>query len=94
MSNTAGCQCQSCTVRHMGGAAAVITIGILLLLHELHGGNLGLQYTWPVILLVQGVIHLASAFAPRDGHIEAPVTAVPPAPAPPVAPQSNSSQGL
>jgi hypothetical protein len=93
MSNAAGCQCQSCTIRHMGGAAAVITIGILLLLHELYGGNLGLQYTWPVILLVQGVIHLASAFAPRGGHIEAPVGAVPPVP-PPVAPQSNSSQGL
>jgi hypothetical protein len=95
MSNTAGCQCQSCTIRRMGGPAMVITIGILLLLQQIHGGNLGMQNTWPVILLVLGAIHLASAFAPRDGHIEAPAAAVPPAPAPPVAPQSNSSsQGL
>jgi hypothetical protein len=97
MSNRTACRCQSCTIRHMTGAAVVITIGILLLLQQVHGGNLGLQNTWPAILLVLGAIQLASAFAPRDGHIEAvPLAAIPPSPPPPpVAPQSNSSsQGL
>lgn len=95
MSKTTACHCQSCTIRHMTGAAVVITIGILLLLQQVHGGNLGLQNTWPAILLVLGAIQLASAFAPRDGHIEAVRgNAVPPTPPPPVAPQSNfSSQG-
>jgi hypothetical protein len=97
MSNATACRCQSCTIRHMTGAAVVITIGILLLLQQAHRGNLGLENTWPAILLVLGAIQLASAFAPRDGHIEAaPPAAIPPAtPPPPIASQSNSpSQGL
>jgi Domain of unknown function (DUF5668) len=84
MSTQGRCRCQSCTIRGLTGPAIVITIGVLFLLHETHGGHLDFQNTWPVILLVIGLLQLASAFAPREGHVEpqppAPVAPTPPAP--------------
>jgi hypothetical protein len=91
MSTQGRCRCQSCTIRGLTGPAIVITIGVLFLLHETQGGHLDFQNTWPVILLVIGLLQLASAFAPREGHVEpqppVPVAPTPPAPpAPPVNP--------
>ena len=100
MSGQTRCRCQSCTIRGMMGPAILITIGILFLLHQVHGGRLQFDNTWPVILLVIGLILLASSLAPRDGHIDPPPQALPPGPppippaAPPQAPQvPYSGQG-
>lgn len=94
------CHCRSCTIRSLMGPAVVITIGLLFLLNEVHGGRFGFGETWPVILIVIGLIKLASSLAPSDGHIDtsAPATAppgVPPAPpAQPPAPENPyGSQG-
>ena len=88
MSTQGRCRCQSCTIRGLTGPAIVITIGVLFLLHETQGGHLDFQNTWPVILLVIGLLQLGSAFASREGHVEPqpPVPAVPTPPAPPAAP--------
>jgi|SRR5208337_1147855 len=91
------CSCQSCAIRSMTWPAVVITCGVLLLLHQLHGSQFYLGNTWPIVLVVIGALHLASAFAPRDGHIEAPtstaVPGVPPSPPagapPPVSPSER-----
>jgi hypothetical protein len=40
----------------------------LFLLHELHFGNLHFEQTWPVFLVVLGLIHLGSALASRDAQ--------------------------
>ncbi|HXR33446.1 MAG TPA: DUF5668 domain-containing protein [Verrucomicrobiae bacterium] len=86
MSNQVRCRCQSCEIRSLTGPAVLITIGVLFLLHQLHGGYFDFGNTWPVILVVIGLLQLASAFAPRDGHIEAQTsTAVPGVPPPPPA---------
>lgn len=76
------------------GPAVIITVGVLFLLQESH---IGMRFgqLWPVILVVIGVISLASAMAPMDGHIETvPVAAVPPAPGqvppPPPAPPAGT----
>jgi Domain of unknown function (DUF5668) len=66
----------------MIGPAVVITIGVLFLLHEMHGGNFDIGNTYPVILIVIGVISLASALAPMDGHVSRPVPGPPPAATP------------
>ena len=94
MSIQGRCRCQSCTIRGLTGPAIVITIGVLFLLHETQGGHFDFQNTWPVILLVIGLLQLASAFSSREGHVDsqppAPVMPTPPAPpAPPVNPPQS-----
>lgn len=98
-SQTVRCHCQSCTIRGLTGPAIVITIGILFLLHQTHGGNLDFGQTWPVILVVIGFLYLASALASREGHVETVATTTPPAPpanppssAPPQTPYSPQGQ--
>jgi len=94
MNGQGRCHCQSCTVRSFTGPVIVITIGILFLLHQVHGGVFDFGNTWPVILVVLGLLYLASSMVSRDGHIEPPP--IPPVPRPPVVPPPPappSSQG-
>jgi len=79
MSNGMRCACSRCTIRGLMGPAIVITIGVLFLLHETHSGLLDFGNTYPVILIVIGVISLAAALAPMEGHTGG---GVPPAPTP------------
>ncbi len=91
MSAQIRCRCQSCTVRGMMGPAILITLGVLFLLHQMRGGHFDFGNTWPVLLVVIGVLLLASSMAPREGHVE---PGPPPigTPAPPTAPPSTPSQ--
>ncbi|MGB7435647.1 MAG: DUF5668 domain-containing protein [Candidatus Acidiferrum sp.] len=84
MSAQVRCRCQSCTIRGLMGPAILITLGILFLLHQVRGGQFDFGNTWPVLLVVIGLLLLASSMAPRDGHVEPP----PPNPLPPGAPPS------
>lgn len=100
MSTQPRCHCPSCTIRGLAGPAVVITVGVLFLLHQVQGGRFYFPHTWPVILIVLGVVHLASSVAPRDGHqdpVAANTTPPPPVapPQPPVAPPQTpySAQG-
>lgn len=96
MSNRVKCNCQSCTVRGFVGPAVVITVGVLLLLHEVHGGRFYFGSTWPVLLIVIGLVQLASSMASREGHIDSrpQVTAPPASPGPqaPPTPPAGTSQ--
>jgi hypothetical protein len=50
------------------GAAILITLGVLFLLD-----NYGIFYfdnTWPVLLIVIGVLSFAARNAPTEGHIQ------------------------
>ncbi|HET7108756.1 MAG TPA: DUF5668 domain-containing protein [Candidatus Acidoferrum sp.] len=78
------CHCQSCTIRGLVGPAVVITLGVLWLLNETHGGKFYFGSTWPLLLIVIGLVHLAGSMASRDGHVDVSRQAAPPAPpAPP-----------
>jgi hypothetical protein len=73
MSNRVHCNCQRCTIRGLMGPVIVVTVGVLFLFSN----------TYPVIIIVIGLISLASALAPSEGHVSsaAPMPpAVPPAP--------------
>jgi hypothetical protein len=79
------CKCPRCTIRSLRGPAVLITVGILFLFDQMRGEYFSFHHTWPMILVVLGVVSLASALAPMDGHIETPVNTAPPVP--PVGPQ-------
>ncbi len=90
MSDRIRCACRRCTIRGLMGPAAIITVGVLFLLDQMRGGDFSFGRTYPVILIVMGIISLAAAAAPADGHISGSVPpAVPGAPGSlPTAPQN------
>lgn len=91
MSDRIRCNCQRCTIRGLMGPSIVVTVGVLFLLAQLRGGFFEFGNTWPVILIVIGLISLATSFASQEGHLSdppPPVAAAPPS-APVVPPPSN-----
>jgi len=70
MSDRIRCICRRCTIRGLMGPAVIITVGLLFLLDQMRGGFLSFGNTFPVILIVIGVVSLASALAPTDGHMD------------------------
>lgn len=85
MSDRNRCNCQRCTIRGLMGPTIVVTVGVLFLLAQLRGGYFEFGHTWPVILIVIGLVSLACAFASTEGHDSAqpPAPVVPSAPPPP-----------
>jgi len=77
------------------GPAVIITIGILFLLNEMSGGNFSFGNTYPMILIVIGVISLASAASSSEGHVSGVVPPQAPMapPAAPPAPNQFPGQG-
>ncbi len=82
MSDRIRCACRRCTIRSLMGPAIIITVGLLFLLDQMRGGFLSFSNTFPIILIVIGVVSLASALAPMDGHIDGPSPPVLPPAAP------------
>jgi hypothetical protein len=99
MSDRIRCVCRRCTIHGLMGPAVIITVGLLFLLDQMRGGFLSFSNTFPVILIVIGVVSLASALAPMDGHIDGstPPVLPPPAPGPaqnlPQNPHPGTGQG-
>ena len=83
MSDRVRCACRRCTIRGLTGPAIIITVGVLFLLDQVRGGNFSFGNTYPVILIVIGVISLAAAAASTEGHVSGPV--------PPTAPGAPGS---
>lgn len=93
MSDRIRCSCQRCTTRGLMGPVVVVTVGVLFLLAQMRGGFFDFSNTWPVILIVIGLINLASSFASSEGHISSAAyvpPAVPPAANVPPAPTSQA----
>jgi cell wall-active antibiotic response 4TMS protein YvqF len=83
MSDRVRCHCQRCTIRGLMGPAILVTLGVLFLLDQMRGGYFSFGNTFPIILIVIGVISLASTLAPTNGHINGQASSVPPGSAPP-----------
>src|SRR5712671_5496697 len=87
------CPCDRCRTRKLMGPAMLVTIGMLFLLDNVGHGNLGFHHTWPVILLVIGVVKLVQSNASSAGHVgplPGPPPAVGPVQPPPQPPSSNA----
>jgi hypothetical protein len=82
MSDRIRCTCRRCTIRSLMGPAVIITVGLLFLLDQMRGGFFSFSNTFPIILIVIGVVSLASALAPMDGHVDGSFPPVPPPGAP------------
>ena len=73
------------------GPAIIITVGVLFLLNEMSGGNFSFNNTYPIILIVIGVISLAAAASSSEGHVSGPVPPQMPV-APPTVPPAPQNQ--
>jgi hypothetical protein len=101
MSDRIRCTCRRCSIRGLMGPVIVVTVGVLFLLQEMRDGYFDFGNTYPVILIVIGLISLASAMAPGEGHVSStpavpptipPTQGVPPSPSS-AAPGSYPGQG-
>jgi hypothetical protein len=76
------------------GPAVIITVGVLFLLDQVRGGFFSFWNTYPVILIVLGLISLAAAASSTEGHLPtAAPTAVPSAQATPPSQVPGQGQG-
>jgi hypothetical protein len=91
------CVCERCRTRKLMGPALLVTIGVMLLLHSI--SEIGIEKTWPAILLVIGVVKLVQSNASYNGHVGPlppgpsgypPTPPTPPAPGAPTAYQGMS----
>ena len=62
------CGCPYCKLRGLVGPMMMITVGVLFLF-----GRIQPRYSffdlWPILLIVLGVLLVAQALAPKQGHI-------------------------
>ena len=79
------CACMRCRSRGLMGPAVLITLGVLFMLSEF--GVARFHNTWPILLIVIGLVKVLAGNADSTGHID--VNAPPQPPAPPAPPQSS-----
>ncbi len=77
------CTCDHCRMHSLMGPAVLITIGTLSLLDNV--SSYGWHRTWPIFILVIGVVKLLESNASMKGHQQRPITdgTIPPAPGAP-----------
>ena len=88
------CSCMRCRARGIMGPAILIVLGVMLLLHnlafELGMRELNFNHTWPLLLILIGLVKIFQSNAPTDGHLQPDmVTQIAPPPPPPPAPSSE-----
>lgn len=80
------CGCRRCISRGLIGPAVLVTLGVLFLLQEYY--IIPFEQSWPVLLLVIGLMIFLSRTAPTEGHISGAIYGTYIAPAPPAAQSS------
>jgi hypothetical protein len=80
------CSCARCRCSGYMGPAVLITLGVLFLIDQV--SPVGFHQTWPILLIVIGVVKVMQWNSPSSGHVEPgyigpppPVSTVPPPPA-------------
>ncbi|HLJ27991.1 MAG TPA: DUF5668 domain-containing protein [Candidatus Angelobacter sp.] len=62
------CPCYRCRARGLMGGAIMVTLGVLFLLENYT--QYDFNQTWPVLLIVIGLLSFASRSASIEGHIQ------------------------
>lgn len=86
------CGCPRCCMASYVGPAVLVTLGVLFLVDDFT--RLGFERSWPLLLIVIGVVKILQWNAPVTGHVQPPLPpgAVPPPGPPPEAPKSTDQQ--
>jgi cell wall-active antibiotic response 4TMS protein YvqF len=84
------CSCARCRIRGLMGPAILITAGVLFLINQ-YSWDYSIWRTWPIILIVVGLVKLLSDTLSTDGHVnpwetQPAAQSVGQAPPPPAAP--------
>ncbi len=61
------CGCMRCTVGGLRGPVVLILLGALFLIDKWNT-DFRITHWWPVLLIVFGVMKVAEALAPSEGH--------------------------
>jgi hypothetical protein len=75
------CHCPRCRARGLMGPGILITLGVLFLLDQT---GIRFHETFPVLLIVIGVMLYLGRSATTEGHMDVRIAQVAPAPPPPV----------
>jgi len=70
------CRCVRCRIRGLTGAAILITLGFLFLLDQYR--VIYFDNSWPVLLIVIGLLSFAARSASTEGHVQPLWMGVPP----------------
>jgi hypothetical protein len=62
------CSCGRCRMAGLMGPAVLVTLGILFLIRDV-SYRLELGHTWPLLLIVIGIVLVLQHTAPTEGHI-------------------------
>jgi Domain of unknown function (DUF5668) len=62
------CRCARCRLRGMMAPAILITLGLIMLLDTT--GVRTFHDTWPLLLIVMGIVKVLQYTAPMDGHVD------------------------
>ncbi len=84
------CQCPRCRARGLMGAAVLITLGVLFLLNEFW--VVRFHDSFPVLLIVIGLVLYLGRSASIEGHIQPASTAGVAPPPPPTAGDQHGSE--
>lgn len=80
-----GCQCDRCRTRGLMGPAVIMAVGVMWLLDEM--GRTDWGHSWPILLIVIGVIKIIQNNASTNGHVDYLPKSYPPGgPTPPQSP--------
>ncbi|MGZ4817542.1 MAG: LiaI-LiaF-like domain-containing protein [Terriglobales bacterium] len=82
---TVRCGCNRCRCRGLMAPAVLITLGALFMMNEF--GVAHFHRTWPILLIVIGLVKILGGNADMTGHVD--VYAPPPPPVPAAPTQSS-----
>lgn len=61
------CRCTYCKLRGLVGPLMIISVGVIFLITQY--SRYSFFDLWPVLLIILGVLLVAQALAPKQGHI-------------------------
>jgi hypothetical protein len=62
------CHCAYCRIHALFGPIMIISVGVVFLVAQ-YSDRYSFGELWPFLLIVAGILKVAEALAPREGHV-------------------------